>query len=127
MCRVVRCFLGDLNVMRMALQQSGIGDLHELCLFVEQLDGLAAAVTHTGADTAHQLKYRIGNTALIRYTAFDTLRNQLLCAFLEVSVLGTVCHSSQAAHATVYLEGTSLVDLGLSRRLLAACQQRTPA
>ena len=50
MCRVVRCFLGDLNVMRMALQQSGIGDLHELCLFVEQLDGLAAAVTHTGAD-----------------------------------------------------------------------------
>lgn len=99
MCRVVRCFLGDLNVMRMALQQSGIGDLHELCLFVEQLDGLAAAVTHTGADTAHQLKYRIGNAALIRYTAFDTLRNQLLCAFLEVSVLESVCHSTRAAHA----------------------------
>ena len=37
MCRIVRSFLGDLNIMRVALQQTGVGDLYELCLFVEQL------------------------------------------------------------------------------------------
>ena len=123
MCRIVRSFLGDLNIMRVALQQTGVGDLYELCLFVEQLNGLAAAVTHTGANTAYQLEHGIGNTALVRHTTFYALRHQLLGTLLEVSVLGTICHSSQTAHAAVYLEGTSLIDLGFSRRFLTASQQ----
>ena len=75
MCGVVRCFLGNLDVMRMAFQQAGICNLYKLCLFVEPFNGLAAAVAHTGANTAHQLEYRVSHTALIRNTAFYALRN----------------------------------------------------
>ena len=49
---IVRSFLGDMDIMRMALLQGCSRDLHESAGLLQGLDILCTAVTHTGTKTA---------------------------------------------------------------------------
>ena len=121
--RIVRSFLCDLNIVRVGLPETCAGDAYELCTLLEVGDSRAAAVAHTGADTANELEDGVGNGSLVRYTALNALGNELLALILEVAVSGALLHCSKASHASVYLEASALVDLDVAGSLLAACQQ----
>src|SRR5699024_6617360 len=84
---IVGRFLGDVDVVGMALLEARAGDLDKLRLLVEFGDGGAAAVTHTGPDAAHQLEDGVSHGALVRHTALNALGNQLFAVLLEVPVL----------------------------------------
>lgn len=49
---VIRSFLGDVDIMRMALLQGCSGDLHKSAGLLQGLDILCTAVAHTGTETA---------------------------------------------------------------------------
>ena len=49
---VIRSFLGDVDIMRMALLQGCSGDLHKSAGLFQGLDILCTAVAHTGTKTA---------------------------------------------------------------------------
>lgn len=49
---VIRSFLGDMNIMRMALLQGCSGDLHKSAGLLQGLDILCTAVAHTGTEAA---------------------------------------------------------------------------
>lgn len=49
---VIRSFLGDMDIMRMALLQGCSGDLHKSAGLLQGLDILCTAVAHTGTETA---------------------------------------------------------------------------
>jgi len=114
-----------MDIMRMALSEGCRGDLHESAVIFQFLDRLRTTISHTGPETAHQLKYGILHTALIRHTALYAFRHQLLVVLLEIAVLRSLRHGAQRAHPPVYLELTSLIDLRAAGRLLTPSQQRT--
>ena len=92
---------------------------------MQQRNGLAATITHTRTNTADQLENAVCHAPLVRNTTFNAFRNQLLCTFLEIPILRAVCHCCQAAHTTVNLEASALIDFCFARCFFAACQQRT--
>ena len=49
---VVRRFLRNLNVMRMAFTKRCCGDFHESAVILQFLDIVCSAISHTGTDTA---------------------------------------------------------------------------
>ncbi len=49
---VIRSFLGDMDIMRMALLQGCSGDLHKSAGLLQSLDILCTAVAHTGTEAA---------------------------------------------------------------------------
>ena len=104
----------------MALLESRAGDSYEHAVSLEFGNGLGAAVAHSGFKSAEQLVYGIRSRTLIRHAAFYALGNELFSALLEVSVLTAVIHRAERTHASVDLELTPLVDLGIAGRLLAA-------
>ena len=109
----------------MALLQTSTGDTDELSLLMHIEDGAAAHITHTGTQTTDELEYSIGNRALEGYTTLNAFGNELLVILLEVTVLGALSHSTQRAHAAVYLEAASLIDFHFTGSLFTASQQRT--
>ena len=90
---VVGSFLGDINIVRMAFLQTGAGDADKLTLELEFFDVVCAAVSHTRAQAAHQLIYRVADLSLVRNTALDAFGDMLPCAELEVSVARALGHS----------------------------------
>ncbi|MNE54930.1 hypothetical protein D3C80_1497450 [compost metagenome] len=56
-------------------------------------------------------------------SALDSFRNQLLVIILEVTVLTSLLHSTHTSHPAVYLELTSLVQLGFSRAFFCSGKQ----
>ena len=104
----------------MAFLQARSCDADKLPLPAQVLDGRRAAVTHAGAQAAHQLIDRIGQWSLIRHATLHAFRHQLLVGLLEIAVAGAVglCHGAQAAHAAVHLEAAALIDFHISRALV---------
>ncbi len=86
----------------------------------------------SGCPLRHSIPYRNVNrlTAGIQYPlpypyklhGLLRLLNQLLCISLEVTVLASVFHSCNRAHAAVYLILTSLIQFKCSRALIASCK-----
>ena len=93
--RVVGSFLSYVNIVGVGLLKTCTCNPYKLCSFVEIGDSGAAAVAHTGTDTANKLEYSVGNKSLVRNTTLNALGNELLCALLEISVLGAASHSAQ--------------------------------
>ena len=76
-----------MDIMGMTLTKGCRCDLHEASVLVKLFDRPAAAVAHSGADTARHLKDHVLKSALVCDSSFDALGNQLLCALLKVTVL----------------------------------------
>ena len=76
--RIVGSFLGDDDVVRMALVDRGGGYLDKPGLGPEFVDGSGSAVAHAGPQAADELEDEFGEGALVRNTALDALGNELL-------------------------------------------------
>src|SRR5262245_45899702 len=91
---VIRCFLRDLHVVRMALAEAGAADAHEPRLRPQLLDRGDATVPHPGPESANQLENRCGKRTLERHAALDPLRDQfrqLVRVVLEVALAAALC------------------------------------
>src|SRR5699024_6227530 len=83
----------------------------------------ATSITHTGTQAALHLIDGVGQRSLKGHTALYTFGNQLAGIRLEVPIRAALTHSGQAAHTTIHLKLTALIQLVLSGRLLTACHQ----
>src|SRR5216683_2136692 len=97
---VVRCLDGHLDVVRVALGQTGPGDLDEL-RFLQVGYGLRAAVAHGRAQPAGELARHGGEGAAVGDLALDAFGDQLVFAedvVLEVPVLRVGLAAFPVAH-----------------------------
>ena len=92
---VVGCLFGDVDVVGVRFAQTCGTDLGKLAVFFQSFNGRRTAVAHTGTKTAHELIYSVGQGAFERNTTLNAFGNKLLGTGLEVSVLGTLFHSSK--------------------------------
>ena len=75
--RVVRRFARDHDIVNVTLTQSGATDANEPCLLLEFGNGLTAAISHAGFETADHLMTRSWRRIRDRVRAFDTFGHQL--------------------------------------------------
>src|SRR5690606_17256573 len=118
--RVVGRFLGDLDVVGMALAVPGLGNPHEAAVGPQALDVGGTAVAHAGPQPADQLVHRLRQRTAVGNAALDALGHELGGVILEVAVAGPRLHGAQRAHAPVDLVGAALVDLQFAGALLGA-------
>src|SRR5438552_11379836 len=105
---IVGGFLGDDNVVDVALTQSRRRDAHKASFALQFVDGPAPAVAHSGAQAPDQLGDHVGERALVGDAAFDALGDQFRnLAFLRVAVSRSRAHGGDGAHAAVGLEARS--------------------
>src|SRR5947209_2483995 len=105
---VVGRFLGDDDVVDVALLQTGRGDAHESRARLQLADAPGAAVAHACAQAAHELLHHRRQLPLVRDHALDALGHQLArlaLELLEVPVARAFLHGPDGAHAAVALEG----------------------
>ena len=121
---IVGGFLGDLNIVGMALSEARAGDADKLCLLVKVGDSRAAGVAHASLQAAHKLINSVGQHSLVGYASFDAFGDELSVARLEVAVGAALAHSSEAAHTAVDLELSALIYLLFAGAFLAARDQR---
>ena len=70
---IVRGFLRDLDVVRMAFAQARARDADELRLLMQLRNAAAAGITHAGAQAAEHLVDGLGQRPLVRHAALDAL------------------------------------------------------
>src|SRR5690606_1677328 len=121
--RVVGRFLGDLDVVGMALAVPGLGDPHEAAVGPQALDVGGTAVAHAGPQPADQLVHRLRQRAAVGNAALDAPGHGRRGVILEVAVAGPRLHGAQRAHAPVDLVGATLVDLQFAGALLGAGEE----
>lgn len=73
---VVWCLHGDVHVVWMALEETGVGDAHEDALLLEGGDVGRTAIAHAGTDTATELVESVANSTFISYATLDALWNE---------------------------------------------------
>ena len=74
--------------MDMGFLDACTGNLDELCLGAQIINGCAAEESHSGAETAHLLQDDVLERSLVRNSALDSLGNKLVLGVvgLEVAV-----------------------------------------
>src|SRR5688500_5057651 len=103
---VIRRFLRNRDVVRVALGHARGADPAEARVFAELLDVIGPAVAHARADAADELVHEIAQRPAVRHAAFDALGNELARfahARLPVAILRTLDHRAHATHAAVRL------------------------
>src|SRR5437867_2704618 len=89
---IVRRFTGDDYIVHVAFAESRTANANEPRLLLQFTDGLAANISHTGAQSADQLMDHSGESATIGNPSLDAFRYQLrqavLCFTLAVFVGG---------------------------------------
>ena len=95
---------------------------HKPAIILQFLDCLCAAISHTRAETTHQLKYSVLHISFVGNASFNALRHKLLRIGLEITVLAPILHGCNRAHAPVHLVFSSLKQLECSWTLLTACE-----
>src|SRR5215217_8040235 len=75
---VVRCFLRDHDVVRMAFAEPGGGDLDELRVVFQRVDIRGPNVAHRRSETTYELEDQVRERPLIGHPALDALWHQLL-------------------------------------------------
>lgn len=105
---IVGWFLGDRDIMDMALTHTGIGQAYEFRLGTHFVEVLATSVAHGHAYAVDLLVNDLIQCALVKNTDLDTFRHQFLdlVALLEIAIRGTVLlgHGAHQAHAIIPLQ-----------------------
>src|SRR5439155_26627946 len=118
---VVGRFLGDDDVVDVALLEPGRGDAHEARPRLQLADAGRAAVAHAGPQAADELLDHGRERSLVGHHALDALRHQLArlaLELLEVPVARAFLHGPDRAHAAVALERAALAEDQLARALV---------
>src|SRR4051795_6378553 len=126
---VIRRFLRDRHVVRMALAQAGAGDAHEPRA-LHLGGGRGADVAHRLAQPADELVDDRRQRALVRDPALDPLGHEVarvLHIALEVAVLREPArlHRAERPHPAVLLEALALVHDHVAGRLIRAREHRS--
>src|SRR5581483_1152851 len=122
---VVRSFLGDDDVVHVALAVGGVADADEARLLAQLGERSAAEVAHAGAEPADELVDVRRERPLVRHPALDALGHELhvLLVLLEVAIAAPGAHGAERAHPAVHLVGPALVEDGLAGALLGAGEE----
>src|SRR5215468_4986084 len=129
---VVGGLYGHLDIMRVALLETGRGDPDELAPLVQLVDRAGADVAHRRAEAAHELVRHGRQRTPVGHLALDPFRYQLVVGeyvVLEVPVLRVRpsltprLHRAQRAHAPVGLVLLAVNEDQLAWTLLAAGEQ----
>src|SRR6185503_5582246 len=112
---VVRRFLGDDDVVDVALLQAGGGDAHEARARLQLTDASGAAIAHARSQAAHELLDHGRERPLVGDHALDALGHELArvgvpVEFLEVAVARAFLHGADGAHAAIALERAALAQ-----------------
>src|SRR5207249_862064 len=124
---VVRRFLGDDDVVDVALLQAGGGDAHEARARLQLADAGGAAVAHPCAQAAYELLHHGRERPFVRNHALDALGDELArlpFELLEVPVARAFLHRADRAHAAVALERAALAQDQLTGALVGAREER---
>src|SRR5437773_12557042 len=127
---VVRRFLGDDDVVDVALLEAGRGDAHESRARLQLADASGAAIAHARAQAAYELLHHRRERSLVRDHALDALGHELArvgvtVELLEIAVARAFLHGPDGAHAAVALEGAALAEDQLARALVGAREERS--
>src|SRR5262249_5472162 len=109
---IIRRFLRDRNVVHVRLAHTGAGNADEMRFGVHLVDGRAADVTHRGAQSAGELVHDAAQRSAVRNAALDAFRHEFVGVGLdlEITILRTLLHRAQRAHAAVALVRAALVQ-----------------
>src|SRR4029077_625816 len=77
LCRVIRSFARDHDVVHVAFAQAGGADAHESRLLLQFSHRLASAITHARPKPAYHLVDNHRHRTTIRHAPFNSLRHQL--------------------------------------------------
>src|SRR6187549_588099 len=117
---VVGRFLGDRDVVRVALLHARAGDAQEARALGHLGDGARADVAHAGAHATAELVDERPELALVGHHALDALGHELVGlghVALAVALLAAGLHRAQGTHAAHGLERAALVEDHLARAL----------
>src|SRR2546421_6055240 len=109
---VIRRFLRNVNIVRMALGHARGRNSAEAGLASQCFNIRSAAIAHARAKAADHLIDKIAQRSAIRHAAFDAFGNQLLGfrhRALAVAVLGTMDHGPHATHSAIGFVSPSLI------------------
>src|ERR1044072_8734368 len=103
---IVRCFLGDRDVVDMAFANAGIRDANERWTRAQLFDRAAAGIAHRCAQSAGELQQDRDHRALVRDASLDAFRYQLLqfrSRILKIAIFRAVslCHCAKRTHAAI--------------------------
>src|SRR6202140_4906431 len=125
---VVGGFLGDADVVHVALADAGGGDGHEHRARGHMGDVAAAGIAHGPPQSARQLTQDGDHAPLVGNAPLHAFRHQLLelgGRVLEITIRRAVAfaHRAERAHAAIGLVGSSLVQLDVTGGFLGAGEQ----
>ena len=125
---VIRCFLGDNNIVNMAFTHSGSGHFYKARLFPQVGKTATATVPHAGSQPADQL-INIGfERSPVGNAADDSLRYQLvriILILLVISVLTAFFHCLDGTHAPINLIAAPLIKYLFTRTFFGTGEQPT--
>ena len=107
---IVRCFFCNMNVMGMTFFKRSCRNLHKSACSLQCLNVFSSAQTHTGTKSSKKLENGVFHITLVSYAAFHPFRYQLFGITLEITVFGTILHSRDGSHSTVYFIFSSLIQ-----------------
>src|SRR3954452_22440583 len=113
---VIGRFFGDGDVVDVALAHAGRRDANDAGLALQFRDRAAAAVAHTGAQSANQLIDDGGGAPFVSDAPLDALGHELVRGaaalevefILKVTVAAAAEHGAHRPHAAVLLVGAPL-------------------
>lgn len=108
--------------MDVAFAQAAAGDLDELGVGAEFLEGVGTEVAHARADAAHELEDDVGEGAFVGDAAFDAFGDEFAGGVLGVAVASTFFHGAEGAHAAVGFEAAALVVDALAGAFASSCE-----
>ena len=110
----------------MALAQARTGQLNKAGFGLEVCNGCSTRIAHGRTQTADQLMQDRRDRALVRYLAFNPLRNQfqrIADVLLEVTISRAARHGTQRAHAAIGFVRPALVEENLARGFVGPSKQ----
>src|SRR5262245_8699205 len=125
--RIIRRFLRDRDVVRMALGHARATHPAESCIAAKTLDVFRAAISHARTQAAHELIDEITQRPTIRHASFDAFGHHFARRRhigLAVAVFRALDHRPHATHAAVGFVAPALMDDKLARRFIQAGKQR---
>src|SRR5690242_11846339 len=118
---VVRCFLGDEDVVHVTLTHSGVTDFDEARAAAKLVKIRGADIAHPGLQAADQLLDIRGERAAMRHPSLDSFRNMFAVGInLPVAIAGALVHRAYRTHPAIKLVGASLVENRLAGTFLGA-------
>ena len=109
---IVRCFFCNMNVMGMTFFKRSCRNLHKSACSLQCLNVFSSAQTHTRTKSSKKLENGVFHITLCKLRGLPPLPVPAFGITLEITVFGTILHSRDGSHSTVYFIFSSLIQFG---------------